>query len=159
MAIVTALLSFASVIAAKLSADEVKAWIPWLVRRIVALAVHILPEDQRERYGEEWLGHIGEIPGDIGRVVVAIGFVFAGLVIGIDRREQTQVGASAGPSDRVGRSTYSPGRLNFGLLPEPEYRSVGFVISALSAILVLILYIGIATYHIPSPGPANLLIR
>ncbi len=114
MAIVTALLSFASVIAAKLSADEIKAWLPWLVQRIVALAAHILPEDQRERYGEEWSGHIGEIPGDIGRLLVAIGFVFAGLAISLDPREQTQVEASAGSPDRVGRSTYSPGRLVSG---------------------------------------------
>jgi hypothetical protein len=161
MAIVMALLSFASVIAAKLSADEVKAWIPWLVRRIVALAVHILPEDQRGRYGEEWLGHIDEIPGDIGRVIVAIGFLFAGFVISLGSRKQTEVEACVGPPARAGRSAYSPGRSTLGLLPEPESRSLSFLISSsiLTFILLLILCIGGAMNHIPFPGPTNLLIR
>jgi hypothetical protein len=32
-------------------------------------------EDQRERYKEEWQSHIDEIPGDICKIVIALGFV------------------------------------------------------------------------------------
>ena len=58
-------------------AAELKAWTPWVVERLVSRAVAGLPEDQRERFGEEWRSHIDEIPGQIGRVVVALGFIYA----------------------------------------------------------------------------------
>jgi len=161
MAIVTALLSFASVIAAKLSADEVKAWLPWLARRLVGLAVKILRENQRERYGEEWPGYISEIPGDIGKVLAAIGFVFASLAIHHESSEPVQIRANTGAPDRAGRSAYTPGSLNFGLLPEPEDRSAGFIASSIlnTIICALVLYIDGAMRLIPYPGPANFLIR
>jgi len=36
-----------------------------------------LPPTQRERFEEEWQGHINEVPGDIGKLTVALGFLRA----------------------------------------------------------------------------------
>jgi len=46
--------------------------------------------------------------------------------------------------------TYSPGRTNFGLLPEPEGRTASFVTAAFinSTILVIILIIGMTARHV-----------
>jgi lipopolysaccharide/colanic/teichoic acid biosynthesis glycosyltransferase len=62
---------------ARVFADEFKAWMPWVAERFVRKAVAGLPEDQRERFGEEWRSHLNEIPGEIGKLVVAFGFIFA----------------------------------------------------------------------------------
>jgi TonB family protein len=47
-------------------------------------------------------------------------------------------------------TTYSPGRTNFGLLPEPEGRSVGFFASSIVnlTILAVILYVGMTAKHV-----------
>jgi hypothetical protein len=70
LGVVTAALS-------RLLADECKAWVPWLTKWFVRRAAAGLPENQRERYKEEWESHIDEIPGDIGKIVTALGFVMA----------------------------------------------------------------------------------
>lgn len=57
--------------------EEFKAWTPWLIKRLVMRAIARLPEDQRERFGEEWRSHINEIPGEIGKIVVALGLLSA----------------------------------------------------------------------------------
>lgn len=62
---------------ARLLAGEIEAWMPWLVERRINKAVARLPEDQRERFGEEWRSHVNEIPGQIAKVVAALGFSFA----------------------------------------------------------------------------------
>lgn len=53
---------------------EFTAWTPWIIERLIRRAVTKLPESQRERFEEEWRGHIDEIPGDIGKLVAAVGF-------------------------------------------------------------------------------------
>jgi hypothetical protein len=53
--------------------EECKAWMPWLVQRLVKRAVDRLPVDQRERSAEEWPIQANKIPGDIGKLVFAIG--------------------------------------------------------------------------------------
>jgi hypothetical protein len=58
-------------------ADEIKAWLPWIGERMIGRAVRNLPESQRERYKEEWHSHLNEIPGKIGQLVSAIGFLAA----------------------------------------------------------------------------------
>jgi hypothetical protein len=70
LSVVTAALS-------RLLAYECKAWVPWLTKWIIRRATAGLPEDQRERYKEEWTSHIGETPGDIGKIVTALDFVRA----------------------------------------------------------------------------------
>lgn len=46
--------------------------------------------------------------------------------------------------------TYSPGHTNFGLLPEPEGRSVGFLASSIvnATILAVVLYVGMTAKHV-----------
>jgi hypothetical protein len=44
-------------------ADEAKAWLPWCARRFFDLSVRLLPTSERERYSEEWRGHIESFPG------------------------------------------------------------------------------------------------
>ena len=53
---------------------EFTAWTPWIIERLIRRAVTKLPDPQRERFEEEWRSHIDEIPGDIGKLVAAIGF-------------------------------------------------------------------------------------
>lgn len=60
-----------------LLANEFKAWIAYFPKWLVRRATSWLPEDQRERYAEEWLSHINEMPGDICKIATAIGFVLA----------------------------------------------------------------------------------
>lgn len=55
-------------------ADEFKAWAPWIINFLVRRAVDRLPQEQRERYAEEWGADIAETPGDIGKLIRAVGF-------------------------------------------------------------------------------------
>lgn len=81
MALITGIAVFlGGVIAATMSqqlADEFKAWMPWIVRRLIQRAVGRLPENQRERFEEEWQSHLDEVPGEIGKLCVALGFLSA----------------------------------------------------------------------------------
>ena len=74
----------------KVLADEFKAWRPWIAEWLVERAVAKLPEDKRERYGEEWRSHINEVPGDIGKIVVAFGLGSASRAIALAFGEGTQ---------------------------------------------------------------------
>ena len=58
-------------------ADEFKAWMPWVIGRVVRHAVSRLPADQQLRFGEEWRSHIDETPGEIGKLILALGFIVA----------------------------------------------------------------------------------
>jgi hypothetical protein len=58
-------------------ADEFKAWTPWIIERLVKHAVRTLPEAWRDRFEEEWLSHIRETPGEVGKIMAAFGFLFA----------------------------------------------------------------------------------
>jgi hypothetical protein len=73
-------LAVLGIIAAAVSrqlADEFKAWTPWIIGRLVKSAVRKLPEDCRDRFEEEWLSHIHETPGEVGKLTAAVGFLFA----------------------------------------------------------------------------------
>ncbi len=61
----------------KVAADEVKAWTPWIASRLTTFAVRRLPEHCRDRYREEWASHLEDIPGNVGKLWVAIGFYTA----------------------------------------------------------------------------------
>jgi Bacterial sugar transferase len=54
-----------------------RQWVPWMIRHIIDRAVRMLSEDQRERFTEEWRSHVNEIPGDAGKLIVALGFIVA----------------------------------------------------------------------------------
>jgi lipopolysaccharide/colanic/teichoic acid biosynthesis glycosyltransferase len=61
----------------KLLSDEFKAWAPSITKCIVKIAVRQLSTDKRDRFAEEWSSHVDEIPGDISKLVVALGFLLA----------------------------------------------------------------------------------
>ncbi|MEH7904345.1 sugar transferase [Rhizobium laguerreae] len=61
----------------KILAEEFKAWRPNIVHRLVAVAASLLSDVDRDRYREEWSAYVEEIPGDLGKVFSAIGFVWA----------------------------------------------------------------------------------
>jgi hypothetical protein len=61
----------------RILADEIGAWSTWIIRSLIKLAVAWSPENQRERFAEEWHSHINEVPGTIGKVFAAAGFLLA----------------------------------------------------------------------------------
>ena len=70
----------------RLLTDEAKAWIPWLTDRLIRRAIQRLPGEQRERYAEEWRSHIAEIPGDLGKLLVASQLLFAARRMSSNKR-------------------------------------------------------------------------
>jgi hypothetical protein len=71
---------FLAEILGKLCADEVSAWLPWIALRITQMAVRTLPENQRERYDEEWRGHLNDVHGGaLTKLGVACGFLCAAI--------------------------------------------------------------------------------
>lgn len=83
------LIVFSTILAATISqqlVDEFKAWTPWLTRKLVMIAAHIAPTSAKERCAEEWLSHLEEIPGQIGKILAAIGFIGAGFWIQLESR-------------------------------------------------------------------------
>jgi hypothetical protein len=81
MALITGLgLITVSILTAALSrilAEEMGAWNPSIIRRLIKFAVGRLPEGKRERFLEEWQSHVNEVPGQIGKLLVAAGFLLA----------------------------------------------------------------------------------
>ena len=73
---------------------EVEAWMPALVRAIIRFAVGRLPQIQRERFEEEWQGHINEVPGSLGKAVVAVGFLIAAYDVSWNDRRNRLLGDS-----------------------------------------------------------------
>jgi hypothetical protein len=61
----------------KLLADEFKAWVPSIVDQLISFAVSRAPQHLRERLAEEWRGHVNDTPGDLGKLLVASGFIWA----------------------------------------------------------------------------------
>jgi hypothetical protein len=61
----------------RLLTDEFKAWIPWIIQRVIRRAIVRLPPAQRERFEEEWQSHVNEVPGEIGKLTAALGFLKA----------------------------------------------------------------------------------
>jgi hypothetical protein len=131
MAILTVVVS----ITATLLASEVKAWLPWMTKRLVTLSIRILPEDERERYGEEWPSYLSEIPGDIGKALAASGFVFAGIGIRIEQHGLR--GAATIEALPVSEEvSQNQNRLTLGLLPEPEGGTASFIVSIILNVCV-----------------------
>ncbi len=131
---------------AQLFADEFKEWMPSLVRKLVSLAVCGLPRDQRERYDEEWRSYVGDVPGQISKIITALGFCVAAVHLTWDVRGaaapvqelQCEVDMPRG-SAVIGSVLPTPE--SFGLLPEEKGRfgSFGVSLAVNSVIAVLIL--------------------
>jgi hypothetical protein len=81
MALITGLgLIAVSILTAALSrilAEEMGAWNPSIIRGLIKFAVGRLPDAKRERFLEEWQSHVNEVPGQIGNLFVAAGFLLA----------------------------------------------------------------------------------
>jgi lipopolysaccharide/colanic/teichoic acid biosynthesis glycosyltransferase len=77
VAICFAVLAILAATASRMIADDFKAWAPWIVRYLIRRAVRRLHKNQRERFAEEWSSHVNEIPGEIGKLLVAFGFLRA----------------------------------------------------------------------------------
>lgn len=82
--------------------DEFKAWTPWLVQRLVLFAALRMPKAQQERYAEEWSSFVDEIPGEVGKILAALGLSWAGFRIRHQARRRKRVAEAAA---RQGKST------------------------------------------------------
>ena len=82
--IMVAVLAILAAAASRMIADEFKAWTPWVIRYLIKRAVQHLREDQRERFAEEWSSHVNEIPGEFGKLLVALGFLRASWTMAPD---------------------------------------------------------------------------
>jgi hypothetical protein len=76
-ALVLASVGILAAVLNRLSGGALRTWIPWFTQRLLDLAIKRLPEDQGERFGEEWASHINEVPGDVGKIAFAWGCVSA----------------------------------------------------------------------------------
>jgi hypothetical protein len=52
--------------------SEIVEWCPRLATRILRAAARRLPDGFQERYEEEWLAHLAELPGRLGGVALAL---------------------------------------------------------------------------------------
>jgi hypothetical protein len=86
-----------SILGAALSqqlSDEFKAWTPWLVEHLIQCAIRLLPEEHHERLNEEWRSHVNDTPGQIGKIIVAAGFLVASRRIAPSRLPSRQLSQS-----------------------------------------------------------------
>jgi hypothetical protein len=81
----------------KLLVSEIQDWLPTIAYRLIDLAVTRLPQEDRERYREEWYAHNNEWPGRLGKVWHAGECYFASrpLAILLATRARAQNGTSA----------------------------------------------------------------
>src|ERR1700719_2650024 len=68
-------------VTARVVGDDVKEWLPWTTQRLVERAVSRLPEEERDRFEEEWWAHINELPGNLAKVYAAWGCLSASKAI------------------------------------------------------------------------------
>lgn len=61
--------------------SEIEAWAPPLARRLIGLAVRMSPPEMRDRLREEWSAYVEQVPGYVGKVIAATGFVRAARAI------------------------------------------------------------------------------
>jgi sugar transferase len=64
------------IIMTRIIGEEVREWIRWLTKRVMLRAVSRLPAEQ-QRFDEEWRSHLDEVPGDVGKLMTALGFLLA----------------------------------------------------------------------------------
>lgn len=76
-ALVLALGGMLAIVLNALSGGALHSLVPSLTRQLLDLATKRLPEDQRERFAEEWQSHINEVSGDLRKIVFALGCVSA----------------------------------------------------------------------------------
>jgi hypothetical protein len=55
--------------------NEFMDWCPWLSERLIRRAARRLPDADRARYQEEWLAELGEVPGKLAPLAMALGIM------------------------------------------------------------------------------------
>jgi hypothetical protein len=66
-------------------ATEFRAWVPFIVERLVRRAVKQLPEELQPRLGEEWRAFIADTPGQLWQLVRAYGLTRGAKRIAFER--------------------------------------------------------------------------
>jgi hypothetical protein len=69
---------FGSVLS-RIIAEEVRDWLPFVSKKLLLCAIKRMPEDQRQRYHEEWAADLNMFPGRIAQAIRAGGFYAAAL--------------------------------------------------------------------------------
>jgi exopolysaccharide production protein ExoY len=91
-----AILAIVGAALSRLLTDDIRAWVPRLVELIIARAIKNLPVDKRDRYYEEWLNDVSEVPGDLSKLVYSLGLLPASWSMRqMDGRKARGVTASA----------------------------------------------------------------
>jgi lipopolysaccharide/colanic/teichoic acid biosynthesis glycosyltransferase len=68
--------------------DELKDWVPWVVRNLIQKATAHLPEEQRDRFSEEWQSHVNDVPGAAAKLWVAAGLIHAARKMSISENRK-----------------------------------------------------------------------
>jgi hypothetical protein len=63
----------------KILADDLKESTPWICKNLLARAVRGLPENDRERFAEEWASHLATLPGTFPKLFCALDLQRAAL--------------------------------------------------------------------------------
>jgi hypothetical protein len=66
-----------ALLAALVIAGATKAWLPGIIDRLTDRAIKRLPHDQRDRFAEEWKSYVNDTPGDLRKLIAAVGFLFS----------------------------------------------------------------------------------
>ena len=74
IAVLIVIVSFAASIAGNMLANELYDQAPSFARWLIDRAVMQLPDDQRDRYREEWVAHLNELPGSLAKLCHALDF-------------------------------------------------------------------------------------
>jgi hypothetical protein len=67
----------------RLLAEEFGAWTPTIISGLIKLAVGRLPQNKRERFEEEWHAHVNDVPGQLGKFLVAMDFLRAAYGVAV----------------------------------------------------------------------------
>jgi hypothetical protein len=79
-----------------LALAEFGQWCEWIAKRILPLAASLRygSGDRADVRSEEWIGHLGDIPGQLSKLTYALGHLLAGSALDVERRVLR-------PSDRL----------------------------------------------------------
>lgn len=148
--------AFFLALAAKLAADETKAWLPLISEHLLQIAVLRLPETQRERYREEWAADLASYPGEVSRTFRAIGLLVASWRIASSAAARlTSAIHNTSKFLRLGptfiRAVFHP-LVDFFMLFRPRARS--FLISAVS-LTCIFTFIGVRAIEQRMSRPAR----
>ncbi|MFE2140395.1 hypothetical protein ACFXA3_01295 [Streptomyces sp. NPDC059456] len=78
--------------------NEFSEWGPWLAKRLTGWTARRLGNQEAiERYAEEWAAELGEVPGKLGPLITAMGYLFHLPMIRLQLRRRLRAAALATP--------------------------------------------------------------